>query len=154
MRKLIIIALLATVLQSCDSGKVYQEVHDFEDTEWAFTDVQRFNLTVEDTLNPHLLLVNVRNTSAYPYSNLWLFVTRIAPGGLAHTDTIECPLAATDGRWLGTVSGNLIDNLILFNKDFRFKDSGTYTFKIRHGMRSDTLTEIAGIGLRVQKGYQ
>ena len=154
MRKLIIIALLATVLQSCDSGKVYQEVHDFKDTEWAFTDVQRFNVTVEDTLNPHLLLVNVRNTSAYPYSNLWLFVTRIAPGGLAHTDTIECPLAAADGRWLGTVSGNLIDNLILFNKDFRFKDPGTYTFKIQHGMRSDTLTEIAGIGLRVQKGYQ
>jgi gliding motility-associated lipoprotein GldH len=145
---------LAAIMQRCDSGKVYQEVNDFSNTEWAFADVQRFNVTVEDTLNPHLLLVNVRNTSAYRYSNLWLFVTRIAPGGLAHTDTIECPLASADGRWLGTVSGDLIDNLILFNKDFRFKDPGTYTFKIQHGMRSDTLTDIAGIGLRVQKGYQ
>ncbi len=154
MRKLIFIAFLFATLQGCDSGKIYQEVHDFNDAEWAFTDVQRFNVTVEDTLNPHLLLVNVRNTTAYPYSNLWLFVTRIAPGGLAHTDTIECPLAAPDGRWLGNGSSDLIDNLVLFNKDFRFSSLGTYTFKIQHGMRSDTLTDIASIGLRVQKGYQ
>tara|TARA_B100000780_G_C21063789_1_gene427724 strand:+ start:755 stop:1222 length:468 start_codon:yes stop_codon:yes gene_type:complete len=149
-----IVVLVISLFTACDQGKVYQEVRDIPNQKWAFSEIEKFQVNMSDTLNPHLLLVEVRNSATYSYSNLWLFITQIDPSGNAKTDTVECPLAYPDGKWVGDGIGDVIDNLILFRKDYRFPESGEYTYKIQHGMRSDTLNDILSIGLRVQKGYQ
>jgi len=153
--RLAVICLTVTLLcLSCDKGIVFQEVADIPTGKWAFVDVQKFKVDITDTLNPHLMLVDLRNSTAYPYSNVWLFVTQINPDGTSKTDTIDCPLSLPDGRWLGKSAGDGLDNLIMFRKDYVFPDPGSYVFKVQHGMRSDTLEEVRSVGIRIQKGYR
>ena len=145
--------LLLLAISACDKGIIYQKVSDLPDAEWGFQDIQRFQATISDTLNPHLLLVDIRNTTAYPYSNVWLFITQINPDGSSHTDTVDCPLALPSGKWLGKSAGDGLDNLILFRKDYIFPSPGVYSYKVQHGMRSDTLSDVRSVGIRIQKGY-
>jgi gliding motility-associated lipoprotein GldH len=147
------IVLLFIAITSCDKGIVFQQVSDFPNGRWGFQDIKRFEANISDTLNPHLLLVDLRNTTAYEYSNMWLFITQINPDGTSQTDTVDCPLALPSGKWLGKSASDGLDNLVLFRKDYIFPSPGVYTYKVQHGMRSDTLSDVRSVGIRIQKGY-
>ena len=67
------------------------------------------------------------------------------------TDTIEFYLADHRGQWLGTGMGAWKEMPVLYRQALRFPRSGTYTYTIRHGMRTDPLRGIHDIGMRVEK---
>ena len=110
-----------------------------------------FEVQVEDTLSPHNLYINVRNTSLYPYSNLYLFVTTTAPSGDFVRDTVDVILADHKGKWKGKGLGDIWDLQQLYKRDVRFAQRGTYHFEYRQAMRMDKLPFILDVGLRVEK---
>jgi len=97
------------------------------------------------------LIFDIRITHEYAYQNLWLFIETTEPDGSKHTDSIDCPMAYPDGRWLGTGLGDLIDNPILVYRNFKFAETGEYTFKIKHGMRNDYLENVQNVGVILKR---
>lgn len=142
---------LCTVMAACDATGIYNETREIEDETWAFESPVNFKADVQDTVNLHDVVVNLRTGKTYNYSNLWLFVDFTYPGGNAFTDTIECPLAYPDGRWVGSSGPGYINTSVIIKKDMIFPESGNYNINIRHGMRDDSLHEIKTVGLRIQR---
>ena len=70
----ITIALVATILASCDSNKVYEEYVEIDDYTWSSSKPLNFEFEVSDTTALHDIYINVRHANQYPYSNLWLFI--------------------------------------------------------------------------------
>lgn len=136
---------------ACDTTGIYNETRDIENEVWAFEAPVNFYAEVNDTVNLHDIVVNLRTGKTYDYSNLWLFVDFTYPNGNAFTDTIECPLAYPDGRWVGSSGPGYINTAVIIKKDMIFPVSGKYNINIRHGMRDDSLHEIKTVGLRIQK---
>ncbi len=94
----------------------------------------------------------MRHSSDYAYQNLWLFITTQTPSNKYYQDTLELVLATPQGKWLGkSASGNIVHHHILFEKDFMFEDSGTYTFSFEQAMREQE-AHIDQLGLLIQKG--
>ena len=60
-------------------------------------------------------------------------------------------LADPDGKWRGDHSGTMVDFKGLFSSGGRLQMPGTYTFKLQHAMREDSLREVVDIGFRVEK---
>ena len=54
------------------------------------------------------------------------------------------------GRWLGSGMGSLYQLSTPIKVYYQFPDTGTYRFAIQQGMRSETLTGITEIGLKVK----
>ncbi len=134
---------------SCDSNRIYEENFSVENNVWNKEDVKSFAFDITDTLSPLDLFVNIRTTTDYAYSNLYIFLYSEYPNGYTDKDTLEFILAESDGKWLGESSGTVVENQILISRGGRFPNSGKYLFKIQHAMREPDLPEIIDIGFRV-----
>ncbi|HRY31822.1 MAG TPA: gliding motility lipoprotein GldH [Bacteroidales bacterium] len=148
---LILAACLVPCLFSCDRNRIYDHMARIPDNQWAQTSPVTFDFNIADSSVYYNIYFYVRNTTAYPYSNLYLFVTTNDPAGNAYRDTVNCILAKPDGSWLGKGHGKLRESRLLFQKDWLFPSGGPYRIKVEQAMRETMLSGIADIGLRIEQ---
>lgn len=145
------VALSLLVLVSCDPNRVYEKDIRIPDGIWPMNNPVRFEVIVEDTITAHNLYINVRHTGMYPFSNLYLFVTTVAPSGHAIKDTVQIILADKKGKWLGNGLGDIWDNQRIYKGQVRFAQKGKYIFEFEQAMRQEKLPSVLDVGLRVEK---
>jgi|JI10StandDraft_1071094.scaffolds.fasta_scaffold117386_2 gliding motility-associated lipoprotein GldH len=145
------LACLLVIFASCDSKRVYEQNIDIPDYIWDKENAVYFDVPIIDTVSLHNVYINIRNASGYGYSNIYLFLDTKYPNNTISRDTIECILADPSGKWLGDGSGDIWDNQILFKKNVRFKQVGTYKFRYEQAMRMPKLPMIMDVGLRIEK---
>lgn len=152
MKNIVLFSLsVILILHSCDPDRVYDKNIKIPDGVWYRDNTVRFELLIEDTIGSYNLYVNVRNTSLYPMSNLYLFVTTTAPSGHSIMDTVEVILANDKGKWLGSGLGDIWDLQQLYKANVRFAQRGQYIFEYEQAMRTEKLPFILDVGLRVEK---
>ena len=94
------------------------------------------------------------------FGGIWVFIilfftflfigTTFPDGSVAH-DTLECPLADPEGRWLGKRTGRYVDaRYRLRGGSARFPMMGHYRFAVTNAMRDSAISGIKDIGLRVE----
>lgn len=145
----IVVLLLAGVIFACQPSGLFEKSDSFEGNSWNARQHLRYSVAVDDTLTGYNIWFLLRNTGAYPYSNIFFFVTTQSPEGTLLTDTLEYTLAAPDGKWLGKGWGSTWSHRLLYKQNIRFPIKGIYTFDIIHGMRDAELRGIPDAGLLV-----
>ncbi|MBS2210371.1 gliding motility lipoprotein GldH [Carboxylicivirga mesophila] len=148
---LIIILLGLIVVSSCDRGVVFDQYVTIPKGGWHVDSMAVFKVDIESTEQPYNVILNVRNRSNYPNSNLWLFVEVVSPSGQTMQDKVDCVLADDAGRWIGSGWGDLYHAKIPYQLGVKFAETGAYSFRIVQGMRDEDLEGIHNIGLRVER---
>ncbi len=151
IRGISLIFLIAILMTACNENVVYESNQRIPGNEWNRSDIHRFEVEIDDTVNAHNLLINVRNTGEYPRSNLFLFVSASSPSGAYTRDTLEFILAEPSGKWLGKGFGSVWQNRFYYRRNVRFPERGIYLFEFEQAMRFDDLPGILDIGLRIEK---
>jgi len=141
----------AFVFTSCGNEVVFSKYHTFENNEWFAKDKVTFDLEITDTKNLNNILFKIRHADAYPYSNIFLFVTTSYPDGKVMTDTMEIMLANNKGEWMGSGAGDIFDFEVPVKKNVKFPLGGKYKFEFVQGMREDPLPFIMDLGLEIEK---
>jgi len=147
------------LITNCDSDAVFDEYNSLPN-QWHKDSVVSFNFKAPDTTKNYNLHVNLRNTDAYKFSNLFLIVELNYPNGKAVKDTLEYKMAAPNGELLGTGFSDLKENKLWFRgykESFKFNEEGEYIINIQHAMRNngdvngvENLEGITDIGFRVE----
>ena len=138
-------------LAACDGSVYYDESRSVNEHGWLPQDTLTFDVDVDDTVHLFNFLVEVRNSVEYPYSNTFLFINTTFPDGSVAYDTMECPLADPEGRWLGKRTGRYVDaRYRLRGGSARFPMTGRYRFAVTNGMRDSAISGIKDIGLCVE----
>jgi len=142
---------------SCDSNRVFDEYKTIPNS-WHKDSVVEFNITPPDTIKQYNLFLNVRNTSDYKYSNLFLIVEMNFPNGKVLKDTLEYIMAKPNGEFLGTGFSDLKENKLFYKEGVVFEESGDYKVNIQHAMREngsikgiEDLEGITDVGFRIEK---
>jgi len=152
MKKIpIIVAFFLLIFSSCGSGILIDRNKKIENSVWKSDDIVKFSVNVPDTVQLYNFYIDIRNSSDYKYSNIFLFLKTLYPNGMYSVDTIECMLADNTGKWLGKEHGKIIDNRVLFRQGIRFKLSGNYSFEFEQAMREPELEGIEDFGIRIDK---
>ncbi|RAJ17955.1 gliding motility lipoprotein GldH [Olleya aquimaris] len=153
----ILLVLLTVLVTSCDSKAVFDEYKSVS-TAWNKEDIVSFNINAPDSIKPYNLFVNIRNTNAYKFSNLYLIVEMNFPHGKTLTDTLEYEMTKKNGEWLGEGLTAVKENKLWYKEGVVFNESGTYTVNIQHAMRNNgevngvvNLEGITDVGFRVEK---
>lgn len=147
-----ILMLVFTVLAfSCNSDIVFTDTFTIPEKTWDLNEVPVFEVPVADTVSANNIIIMIRTGSAYPFRNIYFFVTAVNPGGKAITDTLHYNLADEKGNWYGKGFGEIHALNLPYKSNIYFPSTGTYSFKIRHGMRAEDLKGVYDIGLRVEK---
>ena len=118
-----ILTLIVFFLISCDSNRIYEKNISIKNSVWELSEKPSFEFNNIDTVSVINLKINIRHSSLYPYSNLWLFINTIDPYGVLNIDTLECVLAKKDGKWIGHGLGDIWDIQCNF-KNYRLKKKG------------------------------
>lgn len=148
---LLLILLIIGVVTSCDNKAIFEENVAIEKGTWNVNHKVTFEVSVTDIVPLYNVYLNLRNSTDYPYCNLYLFLNTGFPDGKIARDTLELTLADYDGRWLGSGMGSVKFSRFLFQKGVRFTQKGTYRFEMEQAMRVNELKGISDIGLRIEK---
>ena len=145
--------LMMVAITSCNFDSIYEKSEDIPNEEWNKNQVMTFEIPVTDTINGYRIVVNVRNSNEYPYSNLFLFLTTYSPKGNSVKDTLEMTLADDKGKWLGSGFGGVwsTEAPLRNNMVIRFPSSGVYKMEVVQAMRDDVLKGIKDIGIEVER---
>lgn len=141
---------LLLLLTACRNNRIIDEFRTMEAEIWHSADTLHFPFTITDTAAEHRLIVGLRNTSRYPYSNMFIFMNTLSPEGIIRRDTLEFLLADKYGTWLGRGSGRIRDSRFLINDRVVFPASGHWNIILEHGMRDLELQGISDVGLRLE----
>ena len=147
---LIIMALIIFFMPGCRPGNYFSAVEQIPDSRWSVRNRISFDAGIADTLTPFDILFTIRSRSHYPYRNIFMFVTTVSPEGNRITDTLEYQLADERGNWYGRGLSDIHDLSVPFKTDVIFPVSGSYSFRIQHGMRTEDLDGIMDIGIRIR----
>ncbi|MBN2611357.1 MAG: gliding motility lipoprotein GldH [Bacteroidales bacterium] len=145
-----LITAIAFCLVSCKHRAVFEKNVAFNDFSWNYNDTMVFNANIDDTTRPHDIYLNIRTSSEYPYSNIYLFITTYAPNGNQLKDTFGIQLADESGRWYGKGAGSIYSLQVPYKKNIKFPFRGIYTFNLQHGMWDQNLEGVTDIGIRVE----
>jgi gliding motility-associated lipoprotein GldH len=140
-------------ISSCDSGLHFEKNIRIPGDSWNRHHIPVFELEITDTINPHDLMINLRNTGEFPRSNLFLFISARSPAGAYTRDTLELILAEPSGKWKGRGYGSVWQNRFMYRQNVRFPEKGTYIIEIEQAMRIDDLPGILDVGLRVERKH-
>ena len=149
MKKLILLTGIILILSSCDPDMVYDKFQKTKSGEWSWADKKTFNVPIEDNLKSYNILINIRHTTDYPKSNLFVFITTLAPNGNFMKDTIEIKIANERGKWLGIGFGKIKLVSRVYRKAIRFTNKGEYIFTIEQAMRLPEIP-VTDVGLRIE----
>ncbi len=153
-----LLVLFSLVLQGCDPygvNSVYQNLPT--DLGWQKDHVCSFDFKITDSLQPYNILLKLRSSKNYPYSNIFMISTLTYPSGRQLIDTLEYEMATKKGALLG--KGVLLKEHILgYKTNIKLPESGQYRLQLRHAVRqlADTSTVsylkgITDVGFRVEK---
>ncbi len=143
---------LLSLMAGCDSSSVFEGKKDFSDRYWAFNDPAEFEFDIEDVDKAYNLFFSVRNTSMYPFQNIYLqYYLEDSTGRLQAKDLTNVQLFnAKTGIPIGSGLGDLYDIEKPFLEKYKFGSAGKYKLRIDQFMRKDSLPEIVSVGIRVE----
>lgn len=146
------ILLYAILLVSCQNQLAIVDTNiELDKNNWSYSERVKIPFTIEQVEIPYNMFLNLRHTSNYKYSNIFLLIHIIDPNGKRTTERKEFKLALPDGEWLGSGSGNLYSYQILFKENFKFPLKGKYVIELEQNMRDNPLKYITDAGVRVEK---
>ena len=135
---------------SCDNKKSF--IYKFTNDQWDFQkDTIQFTYDVDKIGAKYDVSLFLRNNLNYSYRNIYMFVEILHLNNIILTDTIQYAITDKYGRWYGKGIGDTRDNYFLFESNMSFPQTGTYTFNIRHGMRTNPLLGCNRIGLKISE---
>ncbi len=157
MRSKVYVFIMAGILLSgCDSNRIYDEYQSVPDS-WNKDDLKEFTLIPPDTTDPYNVFINIRNTDAYKFSNLFLITEMAFPNGKVLKDTLEYRMTNAKGEFLGRGFSDVKENKLWYKETIVFNENGEYTFRIGHAMRKngevkgiENLEGILDVGLRIE----
>lgn len=160
MNRLLVRSLFLFIIlcSSCDSRDVVFNQSETLGGHWDSNQFVTFHLPEMDSITNYNLFLNLRNTNAYQFNNIFLIVSMEFPHGKSVVDTLEYRMANPDGSWMGQGIGNIKESKLWYKENVRFFEEGTYTVKVAHAMRNNgevegvkNLKGIVDVGFTVEK---
>lgn len=143
---------MVTLIAGCsDPNGVFDQNTVITNRNWAYVNIIKYNVKIDDEKVAYNLYFNVRVSGDYRYANLFVLLHTTGPQLKPDVMRYELKLANADGEWLGSGSGNLYSYQIPFKTSYHFPAKGTYHFEIEQNMRDNPLHEVSDIGLRIEK---
>ncbi len=143
--------LLLIAICSCDSNRIYEDYNDMEKAFWHLDSIQTFSFRIEDTSKPYNVLSTFRNSSSYPFYNLYFqydisdslgntFIKKLKEVSLFDSKT---------GNPYGDGLGDLFDHSFMLEQNHYFPYVGAYSISLKQYMRRDTLPFILSVGVQI-----
>jgi len=154
LRTLGLLLLAGALFTGCLPSPYYQKDEVMPKNEWTYAFKPTFTFDITDTTVSYQPSFLIRHTQAYPYCNIWMWVSVKTPGdSVVKKERVNITLAEASGKWLGRGMGEIYEQRlpVKLSDSIKFDKAGTYTITLEQNMRINPLPDILNVGLRVEK---
>lgn len=152
MHKFIALIFALLVLSACDKEEIlFQEYKSLPAEGWNHSDTISFEFESKDSLSHYDFNLSLRNSTSYPYANIYLFIYTEFPNGKSAMDTLSFMLADPSGKWYGETSGTFVESEITFKSKTTIPYNGGYTMNVIQAMREEVLHDVEDVGVKIIK---
>jgi gliding motility-associated lipoprotein GldH len=141
----------AFILFSCKRSSVFEDKVEFENEIWDASKAAEFKVDIENPETPCNVFIEFENTKNYLSSNLWLMIHVISPSGKVQNERTEFILTEQNGKWLGKIHRNSVENKFPFKNNIHFPEKGIYTFRISQIMRENFTPRAVSVGISIEE---
>ncbi|HOX83345.1 MAG TPA: gliding motility lipoprotein GldH [Chryseolinea sp.] len=141
-------------LAGCDSNRVYEQYHDFDNSFWAVSETPEFEFTIDQSGEKYNLYCNIRNSSDYPNARFFFtYYFQDSAGTVLQKELrTELLFDSKTGKPFGSSGvGDIYDHQFNILENYQFSHPGKFKVKFEQFTRTDTLPGILAVGLRVEK---
>ena len=143
------IVIFGLLISCSDENIIFNDYIDIENTQLSFKDTILFQTSISDTINLHNIFLQLRTSTDYKWSNMFIFSEIYFPNNKIRTDTFEVFLMDKKGNWNGDKSGIVVNFNHLLYKSIKFPLKGNYKFKVIQAMRDTILKDVISVGLKI-----
>lgn len=144
------VSMSVVLLSACDKGVYHVQSHNFKNERWSNQDTAYFEVMAEDTLSLMNFYLKLRTSTAYLYSNLWVYLQTEAPDGSVSSEAQRINIANPDGSWIGNTSGSIVNSSLVFARQ-HFPIKGLYKFKVVQATSLNEIENVLDLTMEVQK---
>lgn len=147
------VAIVLTALGGCGLGNLRDQNFDIDPRGWQQDSLVVFNFEIPDSTAAYNFYYTIRYNANYPYYNLFvsynmLDSTEALISGQLQDLNLFNPKT---GEPLGSGLGSVYSRKFLALENYRFVNTGQYTFTLKHYMRTDTLQGVVSVGVSLAK---
>ncbi|MFB6306037.1 MAG: gliding motility lipoprotein GldH [Flavobacteriales bacterium] len=143
--------LILVALVSCNRNKIYEEHKELSpNVQWKKEDVRKFEVPIKDTDKKYDLSLALRYVSGYPWKKAVIKVKEISPSGKVTEKKHELKIKDENGDYIGEPGMDIWDSTHLVEEGKKYKESGTYTYKLQHAMPKDPFPFVMEAGVIVE----
>lgn len=150
--KLLVFAL-GLAFYGCDSSAVVNSFDEVPGGQWEYKQTFSTEAEITDTAISYDLALNVRHSSDYEFSNLFLVLKVKHPDGHELSQRVSVMLQDPSGKWYGKGFSSVKEARVPITT-VRFPKKGKYTFTIQQNMRLNPLKGIEDVGLYISKSKE
>jgi len=152
MRAIYSILCLTFLFISCTKDRYYESNHDFGDRIWNMEEKAAFNFEIDSIELPYQIKINIRNTMAYPYRNLYVQYHLKDSAYLMEDQLLNVQLFnAKSGKPYGDHQSEIYSHQILLQDSVYFPKKGEYQIFLEQYMREKELEGIVSVGIRIEQ---
>ena len=150
-KNIFFVGLLLACLFGCGESSYFKETKKIPATGWAFSDSLTFKVPISDSSKRFDLLLDLSHSDEYLFQNIYLYINTTLPSGKRLGKRLNVDLADKMGVWKGNCSGSNCDVEVNLQSNAYFNLLGDYQFTLKQFMRTDTLTGVNRVGLRLRE---
>lgn len=145
--------IMAVVLSSCDTGTIYEKSVNVNNRYWLADSLYKFEFVVEEDSGLYDVFFTLRNTSQYPFRNLYAVYTLLDSTGQSLTgELVEFELFhPKTGKPYGGGLGSIYSHKLPLVSGVEFPYPGKYLMRVEQNMRLDSLQGIVSVGITVER---
>lgn len=147
-------ALLAVLflVTSCNQNRVFEKHRkNFTDYRWESTNVCEYTPVIEDADAKYDITFALRHIYGFQHKSLNINIEMTSPSGETKSNDYNIQVVGDKREYLSDCAGDYCDLETLIEEDFKFEETGTYTFKITHLMEDDPVQAVMEVGLIIDK---
>jgi len=148
--KFLIFCLPLILLFSCGDNSIVNQSYEFDNSTWKKTNKPNFTVEIKDSTKLYDFVFVIRTTTSYAYSNMWLYLSSIAPKGKSSKEALQVRIADETGRWLGNKTGSSVEHYIKFSKR-KLPLIGKYTFELNLATVENQLDNVLDVSFTVRE---
>jgi gliding motility-associated lipoprotein GldH len=144
--------LLIINFTSCThENVVISEYVDIINSNFSYLDTISFEVAIDDTVSNHNVFLQLRTSTNYKWSNMFVFSDIDFPNGKTRTDTFQVFITDKTGHWMGNKSGLIVNFNHSLYSNIKFPVAGDYKFSFNQAMRDTVLKDVMSLGLKITK---
>ncbi len=144
--------LFLSIVSSCSEQPYYNKVYSFKNNEWTQKQKASFVVDIKEADKNYVFTLNLRTTTEYKYSDLWIFMNTLSPDGKKAREPFKICITNPDGTWIGVKTGTIVEHQFKFGKS-KLPLKGKYTFTLEQGITESKIDNVLDIGLTVQEVF-